>query len=771
MLRKIIKIANVGLLRDAVTSPTRFESVTLIYAENGRGKSTIANVLRAVSQGDAQAVIGGRTIDSSDEPHVNLICDVGGGNAPVVLKDGAWTGVSPEIFVFDPTFVEDNVYSGQEVRADHRQSLLQFALGTESVKLERELAELTRLIGDETKKMGDAGKRLLAHSRQMPVDQFIALEDVKDADAQISGLRSRLEAAKNADAFLRRPMPDALPLIEFDVDAFFSILDSTFQGVRDDAKALVQRHFERHKAPAGIEEWVTQGREFGLDHGCPYCGQEITQDDLISAYDGYFNKAYDEFMAKVAVLGRGVAVRFADSKIDAYGAMLGVNEARISAWEDQLDVRAPEFDIELAREALRSIREIAGDLALQKQRRPLDPVGSAERKEEVSRLLGEIRKNVEQHNSAVSEISKQITEFNRSLGAESVVAIDASIRRLEVVIARRSSQAREAVSEYTAAKERKAGLSSQKDASKAKLDQLLPTLMGQYESRINEFLRKFGATFSIEKFTTKAYGGLVRTEYGLKLRGHSVGLGTRADRHQSFRGVLSEGDKRTLALAFFFARLHASESQLKGGVVVLDDPVCSMDSSRRSRTIQSISELTAKGAQVVVLSHDAHFLLAQRDHLAGPRHKTQAAVYEIRRSANDYSIIDSCDLDYLCQSPYIQKYGKVSSYLAGTYEGRLDEVADDLRPLVEGFFKRRFPPPLLRKDANLGQIIGDIACAPADSPLELAKPGLDKMRAVNEFATDFHHDDMKAAATLNDAELRQYARMAIELIHGDPVIH
>ena len=143
MLKKLIKFDNIGLLKDGMPAPADFDIVTLVYAENGRGKSTLANVLRALGSLDAHSVIDGQTIDSDDAPHVHTMCEVNGAAGPVTLRGGAWTGLPPEILVFDPTFVEHNVYSGQEIRPDQRQELLKFALGTESVKLESEISDLT----------------------------------------------------------------------------------------------------------------------------------------------------------------------------------------------------------------------------------------------------------------------------------------------------------------------------------------------------------------------------------------------------------------------------------------------------------------------------------------------------------------------------------------------------------------------------------------------------------------------------------------------------
>lgn len=86
MLKKLIKFDNIGLLRDGIPVPAEFDVVTLVYAENGRGKSTLANVLRALGGLDAQSVIDGQTIDSDDAPHVHTICEVNGTSGPVRVR-------------------------------------------------------------------------------------------------------------------------------------------------------------------------------------------------------------------------------------------------------------------------------------------------------------------------------------------------------------------------------------------------------------------------------------------------------------------------------------------------------------------------------------------------------------------------------------------------------------------------------------------------------------------------------------------------------------
>jgi wobble nucleotide-excising tRNase len=116
MIRKILKLQNVGLLQDATQGgAVDIAKVCGIYADNGRGKSTFAAVMRACGLGDGSRLNARRTIDSAGTPEVTFLLPTG---SQVEFKGNTWSGVSPHIVVFDSEFAEHNVYSGFEVRAD-----------------------------------------------------------------------------------------------------------------------------------------------------------------------------------------------------------------------------------------------------------------------------------------------------------------------------------------------------------------------------------------------------------------------------------------------------------------------------------------------------------------------------------------------------------------------------------------------------------------------------------------------------------------------------
>lgn len=70
--------------------------------------------------------------------------------------------------------------------------------------------------------------------------------------------------------------------------------------------------------------------------------------------------------------------------------------------------------------------------------------------------------------------------------------------------------------------------------------------------------------------------------------------------------VLSEGEQRVTALAFFLAEMRLASD---GSALVFDDPVTSMDHLYRRSVATRLAQI-ASGRQVIVFTHDAVFLMA-----------------------------------------------------------------------------------------------------------------------------------------------------------------
>lgn len=768
MLKKIIKLQGIGLFANGVPAPANFDRVTLLYAENGRGKSTLAMLLRACSLGDTQSILAKKTLDAAIPPEATFLFDLAGKNMPVEFLNGTWNRSLPQIAVFDAEFVEQNVYSGQEVRPEQRQALLEFALGDAAVALQRQIADLTGQIRDATNKRRDAEQRIAAVAQQMPTTQFIGLAPVPDASVQMDALRKRIDSAKNATTLISRQAPALLVAPPFDVDGFFAALAKKLDDIERNAESIVREHFAKHAAPAGIEAWISGGQPFVEADGCPFCGQSLNGLSLIEAYKSYFNDAYSSLKQQVAALPQQAATGLADARIEALTGQVDTNAARIAAWMDRLDLAVPAWPSEQLIALIAGARDVASRLAAAKQGQPLEAIGDAADRSAVAAPLAEMATLIDDYNREVRATIGIIDAFKKKLDTEDVAALEAQIHSLRIAIARQHSDAIQAVADYQAADGERATLDGKKTNVRAQLDQLMTTTLTQYQVQINDRLKKFGAGFVIEQMRPNYQGtGHPRTDYGLRLRENSVPLGSRKGAGAHFASTLSEGDKRTLAFAFFLARVEADPAALQGQILVIDDPVASLDRNRRAQTVELLSQLAAKSAQIIVLSHDAFFTRDLRDMLAKNQPPIIPRIATVARVAKDYSAFAVCDIDDLCASDYYRHHRQLSEYVSGAYQGHIRDVAKAIRLFLEGFYHRRFPG-LLPVRSTFGNVILKITQAAPGTPISHLKPRVPEMLALNNYASRFHHDTNPGNADtepVTDGELKPYVDRALDLVY------
>lgn len=215
------------------------------------------------------------------------------------------------------------------------------------------------------------------------------------------------------------------------------------------------------------------------------------------------------------------------------------------------------------------------------------------------------------------------------------------------------------------------------------------------------------------------------------------------------------------------ARLSC-DAELSDYIVVLDDPVTSMDMNRRYQTIRQISQLSTKCKQLIVLSHDLFFLRDLRQELLGIKPTPiETVTLKITRVQNDDSTFADCDIESKCRSDYYRHFQMVEEFVDGGSSTNSRDVAKAIRPLIEGYLHRRFPCHIPKK-MMLGKIIADYIKPATTGALAHLTPRVDELQALNEYASRFHHDTNRDAdhATVTDAELKTFADRTLTLIYG-----
>lgn len=758
MLDRVEEIQGIGLLHAANGKPYPWKKATLIYADNGRGKSTLATVLRSVSLGDGSLIVQRKTIDGTLPPKAILQFNSG---HKVTFAGNAWSEKRPEVLVFDADFVERNVHSGGAVSTGHRKNLLEFALGEVAVAARAAVDKATSEAKTASEAVQGIEVQLIGYHAGLTLAQFEKLAKVSDPDAQVAALQKRIVAAGNVAAIIAKVVPAAGALPTFDMPGLFEGLAISLENVHAAAEQVVKQHILK-LGSKNAESWLNQGQQFGDDEECPYCGQGTPNNDLIRAYQTHFNEAYSALKVKVAALSRTVDVGIGAGIIDVFARNLEVVKAQAAAWAEQIQTQPIEFDDASARTTLTALQALMHDLVRRKQASPAESCGSASDLEATTRLWGRVVAPMTHANSQINAAAGLISTYKGQLAGENVPQLSQQVQQLQATKQRHEAVVVDLFGKRALAKTTAAAANAMKTAERQTLDGLMTGTLQKYEKSINALLKNFGASFSIIGMGANFRGGAPRSEYGLSIRGKDVSL---EGGPPSFSTTLSEGDKRTLAFAFFVASTLA-DPKLASRIVIVDDPMCSLDLNRRHHTRAVLKALHKKADQLVVLAHDPYFIRDLRDALLKDDSAAPMSVFQLCNAVGDYTSFGDLNVDQECESPFSRRHRLLTEFASGApTNSRL--VAEAIRTMLEGYLHRRFPG-LLPKAGMFGQVVILIRDAIPPSPLCHAQNLVDLLNEINDYAGQFHHDtnpDAEKVAIVS-GELKTFVEKALFVVHG-----
>ncbi|MFZ6682002.1 AAA family ATPase [Undibacterium sp. Tian12W] len=412
MLERIEEIQGIGLLHDLNGKKYALSKTTLIYSDNGRGKSTLASVMRSLSSGDVRSIAERRTIDGALEPKV--VWQFASGHK-VKFETGTWSEQRPEIMVFDVDFIGRNVHSGGIVKTDQRKSLLEFALGSAAVAARKLEEDASIEAANAMEIVNQLTKQLAGYHQGIILSDFEKMETVKDADIQIEELQKRILAANNITSLLSKPVPSIVQLPGIDLTALFKILGKSIEDIQEDAERLVHSHIALIDKD-GTESWLNSGQHFDNGTTCPYCGQGTAGVTLIRAYRTYFNAAYADLKKQVAVLERGIAVRIGEGIVETFASSVKAEQAISSAWSAHIKDPAIMFDSIGATLRLTELREFLLELVEKKQANPTVSIGTQDEKEKAEDLWNHMINDMSECNRQISTAKSIIDQFRISLG-------------------------------------------------------------------------------------------------------------------------------------------------------------------------------------------------------------------------------------------------------------------------------------------------------------------------------------------------------------------
>jgi wobble nucleotide-excising tRNase len=659
-------------------------------------------------------------------------------------------------------YVTSNIFSGDHISHDHKKNLYYLLIGEKSVEYARRIEELDFESRELGKQIADTEKDIKQNLfGNIEVDAFVALVAVEDVENQITKQTMLIESLRKSLEIQSTPALSPVVLPKVDTDRLKSFLNRTLENMAKDVEEKFKHHCE--KLGDNSESWVRDGFQLSpnIDGNCPFCGQDIRTSELVALYSQYFSQHYADLKDDIRGYLQEIEMSFSTEVLFNIQKQINDNFSRSTFWKHYVEEVYPEVEFlkikSAADELLGQLRRIIN----QKHNAPLDIVELTVGYVTADREYENVRAIVEIYNAELERINLLIGQKKSDLQVQSFDDLQEKLIALQNAKLRHEPYMEAMCNRYLDLNARKDAAAREKAALQEQLKRETESLMTKHEVVLNTLLGNFGTEFQIHKTQTSLLGGKPSVSYSLLINGGSIPLGSDESVDKpSFKTTLSDGEKNSLAFAFFLAQV-LQNPDLENKTIVIDDPITSLDEQRRLCTKHEILRIARRAKQVIVLSHDPMFLKSINDDSQNPK------TLIIKRSQNG-SVIEEWDIESATQSRHQKNYGKIKKYLDQN-EGDPLDVALCIRPLLEGYLRVRFPDEFAPKEW-LGDFIKKIRESADTDPLASMKIKLEELTNINDFSKRFHHETDENYSVnrenVTEVELRPWVKRTIEFIRS-----
>lgn len=630
-LKSIKKIKGYKSFQDFDWQPflnneTFHDEVNILYGENGSGKSSIANLLKNVSEnkdfGKYQPVEACLTFDDGDKKYpVNNDWD------SKIAKDS--------ILFFDREFVDKNVHLGH--RRDTTQSgqeqesgkmIIEFDSDAINLRGVREKAKKAKEEQDQKiKDFNSANRDSLAFVLGDDETPFFNSyknkkeEEIKKAKQELG--KEKKETEKNLETDQERQKKTSsiqndikdLPKEEVelslsDYETYQAIFDFDLkeQAKIEAEQALIDK-VKTHKAffETGFEIRKTHQNQ------CPFCqteNEEAGIKKIIDLYEQIYDTTYKTQVQqfekdKQTLLDEILQITQAVSDFELSAIFLELKKLdqnykipNIYSVEDEKTHKKP---------AVKEIKDLSGKIT--KLAKPS--------KENIQELYNKVKTEFEAIEAFFKAIGDFVDQKNKLI---TKFKSDNTDEKLQARIASSSKRIADIEKELVfinGNKIKEQQKKEQKEKEQKALQDVFATLKTEYETALKNY-EEHCSTKAFSNLLSKIQDYFKNFNFSFKLEPKTAPTGNKTEfpfafkvldfegNERDFKEGLSEGEIQVLSLCFFFAFLDIQKDK-KQKVLVFDDPITSLDNSNLSCLVDLIAEEQKNFSQIFVFSHHRTF--------------------------------------------------------------------------------------------------------------------------------------------------------------------
>lgn len=687
MITKVKRLKIIGKFYDfsGTENALDWHRNTFVFAPNAYGKSTLVNVLRSLRDSDPNLIRARKTLGAAGSPQAVIVID--GTNH--IFDGRRWDKSFASIKIFDVPFIHTNILA-HDIFHEHKKNIHKIIIGEQGIKLAEELATLKLKEKAKGQEVAKLTERFNRSGYTFSLDAFLAI--LPKEEATIGERIQKLEKdikSKESEAVVRglgSAIQATIP--SFDVSTAKTLAAKKLATAHETAEKRVLDHIDRNiKDRTQARQFIRQGLDL-LHADCPFCGQDLKcAADLLKAYREFFDEVFRVYLQNVAQEIESLTKWNLDNALTELVATYNANLAVLRQWEPYLGAiglpdaasTVQKFRADLAKLKIKVISEL--------EKKQKDPNADADLSlfDALSTQLAALKTAIQAYNAAVIALSEKAKQHVADLPKSDIASIRAALAKAQEIKIRFSPEWKKWATDYRAAKKDAQDLLTQKNTKQQELENYSKTIFNVYQKRINELLVTLGTDFAITGLTGKTdeRANESYSDFGFLILQQTVPLTTRTDDAPCFKNTLSEGDKSTLAFAFFIAALEKTP-ELGRQVVVFDDPLSSLDETRREATARLLLAISPTVNQLNVYTHKKDFLYMLCDKM--PDNKT----LRVRFDKKNGSWLEPFDVEHDRKGEYVHMVEDMERYLEEDFGPNPESMQGNIRKVFEVVLKTKY---------------------------------------------------------------------------------
>lgn len=332
-----------------------------------------------------------------------------------------------------------------------------------------------------------------------------------------------------------------------------------------------------------IADWVEKGVEIHQKHEsetCEYCANKISP-DRTAELEAHFNAADAKLKGEITD-----QISVVNDRMETV-RNLKVRESSNLYDELQAGYETTAAELVEAQSELLAQLEVVVDLLKEKRTKTGKKVEMSSAIDDAG-LLDALKKTnaaIDVHNAKTSEFEGEKDEARSALKQHYLSEIVDDVKSIDAKIVDQVSVAKK-IEEGDVSKGEDVGLA----ALRSRITENKAVISSSHKAcaELNDKLARF----------------LGRDEIAFEVSGDGYVI----KRHGTIAKSLSEGEKTAIAFVYFIVQLSDQDFDLSKGIVVIDDPVSSLDSNSLFQAFAFLKESVAGAKQVFVLTHNFEFM-------------------------------------------------------------------------------------------------------------------------------------------------------------------